>query len=181
MRRGKGSIHVFTFKDGVLARAAHDLRLRLEGFEVTLDGERLEATFDLRTLAVDGPVERGAVRRERFGAGERADIERNMRGEVLRVDRHPTARFTGRALPRGDGFQVSGDLALAGRSAPVAFDVRREGGAYRAELDIQPSRWGIAPYKALLGAIRLKDAVRIEVEIRDVEAAHSGVHDAPTK
>jgi hypothetical protein len=168
MRRARGSIQVFTFKDGLLSRAAHDLQLRLQGFDVTLDGERVEGMFDLRTLAVDGPVERGAVKPERFGAGERADIERNMRVDVLGTDRHPTARFSGRALPRGDGFQVSGDLELAGRRAPVAFDVRRQDGAYHAALDLQPSRWGIAPYKALLGAIRLKDAVRIELALSEV-------------
>jgi polyisoprenoid-binding protein YceI len=167
MRRAKGSIHVFTFKDGLLARAAHDLRLALGRFEVTLEDDRVDGTFDLRTLAVDGPVERGAVHPERFGAGERTDIERNVRADVLHTDRYPEARFSGRALPRGDGFQVTGDLELAGRRAPIAFDVRRQDGVYRAALDLQPSRWGIAPYRALLGAIRLKDAVRIELALSD--------------
>jgi len=168
MRRARGSVQVFTFRDGVLARAAHDLRLRLEAFEVGLDGEAVEATFDLRSLHVDGPMEGGVVRPERFGPGERTDIERALRKEILHTDRAPTARFEGRASPRGDGFAVAGQLALAGRRAPAAFDVRREGALYRAAIDITPSRWGIAPYKALLGAIRLKDLVRIELALEEI-------------
>jgi hypothetical protein len=41
----QGTVHVFTFKEGLLARAAHDLRLRLERFRVSLDQEALVAIF----------------------------------------------------------------------------------------------------------------------------------------
>jgi hypothetical protein len=167
MRRAKGTIEVLTFKAGVLARAAHDLRLRLEQHEITLDGEKLQAALDLRSLRVEGPVESDVVRPERFTAADRDEIERAMRADVLHTDRHPMARFEGRALARGDGFDVEGELLLAGRRAPIAFDARGEGGVYRAAFDLQPSRWGIAPYKALLGAIRLRDVVRIELALRD--------------
>src|SRR5882724_5703092 len=38
MRRANGTIQIFTFKEGVLSAVAHDLRIRLESFAVTLDG-----------------------------------------------------------------------------------------------------------------------------------------------
>ena len=65
------------------------------------------------------------------------------------------------------GFEVSGDLQLAGRTAPLAFSVRKEGSTFRSAFEINPSKWGIAQYKALLGAIRLKDVVRIELALSE--------------
>ena len=168
MRRAKGTIQVFTFKDGILARAAHDLQIRLDKFEITLDGDRVRGDFPLRELHVDGPVEGGVVRPEQYDAGKRADVEKAMHGDVLHTEKHPTARFEGKALPSGDGFEVQGQFELGGQTAPLAFGVKNDAGVYRAQIEIQPSRWGIAQYKALLGAIRLKDLVRIDIALTDV-------------
>ena len=90
-----------------------------------------------------------------------------MHAEVLHSARYPTARFTGRAIAEGAGFHVDGQLELAGRTTTLSFDVRRDGDVYRARFEIPPSRWGIQPYKALLGAIKLKDSVRIELALTE--------------
>jgi polyisoprenoid-binding protein YceI len=167
MRTAEGTISVFTFKDGILARAAHDLALRMQRFEVTLDGDRVTAVMPLEGLEVLGPVENGAVRADRYDAAQRAEVEQTMHNEVLHSARNPTARFTGRAIADGTSFHVDGQLELAGRTATLTFDVRRDGDVYRARFEIPPSRWGIAPYKALLGAIKLKDNVRIELALTE--------------
>lgn len=167
MRTAKGTISVFTFKDGILARAAHDLALRMGEFEIALDGDRVTAVMPLEGLDVVGPVEGGVVRPERYDASQRAEILRNMHGDVLRSARYPTARFTGRAIPDGTGFKVDGQLELAGRTTTLSFDVQCNGDVYRARFEMPPSRWGIQPYKALLGAIKLKDNVRIELALTE--------------
>ncbi|SRR6266542_2315331 len=167
MRRAKGSIRVFTFKEGVLSAVAHDLQLHLEQFAITLEGEAVHGEFDLKSLSLDGPVRDGVVHPEEYDAGKRAEVEKAMHEDVLHTAQHPTARYKGRAAPKGQGFSVSGDLELGGKTAPLAFDVGFEGGAYRAKIEMQPSRWGIAQYKALLGTIRLKDSIRIEFALTD--------------
>lgn len=167
MRTATGTISVFTFKDGILARAAHDLALRMERFAVTLDGERVTAVMPLEGLVVVGPVEGGVVRADRYDAGQRAEVERTMHTDVLRSARHPTARYTGHAIPDSGGLHVEGRLELGGRTATLSFDVRRDGDVYRARFEMPPSRWGIQPYKALLGAIKLKDNVRIELALTE--------------
>jgi polyisoprenoid-binding protein YceI len=167
MRRAKGTIHVFTFKDGLLSAVAHDLRVRLEQFAITLEGDALHGEFDLKSLFLDGPVRDGVVHPEEYDAGKRADVEKAMHGDVLHTDKHPTSRFTGRASPKGEGFAVSGELELAGQKAPLSFDVNRDNGTYRASIELVPSRWGIAQYKALLGAIRLKDVIRVDIALTD--------------
>jgi YceI-like protein len=167
MRTAKGTISVFTFKDGILARAAHDLALRMERFEIALDGDRVTAVMPLEGLEVLGPVEGGVLRAEKYDDAQRAEVERTMHTDVLRTARYPTARFAGRAIPEGNGFHVDGQLELAGRTTTLSFDVRRDGDVYRARFDMPPSRWGIQPYKALLGAIKLKDNVRIELALTE--------------
>jgi len=162
-----GSIHVFTFKEGVLSAVAHDLRFRFERFLVTLDGSDLRAEFDLRSLRLDGPVEHGVVRPDAFDDGRRADVENAMHRDVLRTPEHPTAHFVGRAVRRDEGYDVTGELDLAGRRAPLSFSARSADGAFAAHVELVPSRWGIAPYKALLGAIRLKDRVRVDLALRE--------------
>ena len=168
MRRAKGTIQIFTFKDGVLSAVAHDLRIRLEQFAISLDEDTVRGEFDLKTLFVDGPVRDGVVHPEEYDASKRSDVEKAMHHDVLHTDKHPTARFAGRAVAEGDGFAISGILELAGHEAPLSFGVGRANGAYRARFELVPSRWRIEPYKALLGAIRLKDVLRIEVALTDV-------------
>lgn len=167
MRTASGKVQVFTFKDGVLSAVAHDLRLHFEKFRITLDGQDVRAEFDLKSLSVDGPMENGALREGGYDAGKRAEVEKAMHHDVLKSDRNPQATFVGKAEPRGDGFHVNGTLALAGGQAPLAFDVKNQGGRYAAAFEIKPSQWGIAQYKALLGAIRLKDVVRIELDLTE--------------
>lgn len=167
MRRGQGTLHIFSFKEGVLSAVAHDLRMRLDGFRATLDGDRVQAEFEWKRLVVEGPVVDGALRANDYDAGKRAEVEKAMHADVLCTQKYPKGAFSGTASPEGDGFRVSGELELAGRKAPLAFDVKRRDGTYTADFELAPSRWGIAQYKALLGAIRLKDRVRVQLELSE--------------
>lgn len=168
MRRGRGILHVFTFKEGMLSAVAHDLRLRLDEFEVTLDGTTLRAELDLAALRVEGPVTPGTQEVAAYDARQRADVETAMRREVLQTRQHPRAVFEGSASPEGTGFRVEGQLELVGKLAPLVFTVATGEGGYAARFELQPSRWGIAPYKAMLGAIRVKDVVRVELSVTEL-------------
>src|SRR4051812_24235748 len=106
MRQGTGRVDVFTFKEGLLARAAHDLHFVLEAFPVVLDGEEVRAELPMDQLRVLGPVENGVT--GRYDDDQRAQVERALDVEVLRLAEHPTARFVGRAVASADGFTVEG-------------------------------------------------------------------------
>lgn len=163
-QRLTGTVEVSTFKDGVLSRLAHDLRLKLERFEITHDGSSVEATFDPSSLTVvtalaDGhPV--GAL-----SDGDRGEIRQNIRDKVLQTSRHPEVRFEGTGKPEGDVVRISGTLTLHGQCRSIEFSAQREGGRYVGEVELTPSRFGIAPYKALLGAIKLQDRVRVRFDL----------------
>ena len=167
MRRAKGTIHVFTFKEGMLSAVAHDLRVSLAQFEISLDGTALRGEFDLKSLIVEGPMQNGVLQADQYDAGKRTDVAKAMHGDVLHTDKHPKAAFSGTATPSRDGYRVEGQLELAGSSQPLSFDVKNDAGTYRARFELQPSRWGVSQYKALLGAIKLKDVLKIEFALSD--------------
>jgi len=150
-----------------MSAVAHDLRVSLPRFEITLDGTALKADFELTSLVVDGPMHHGELAAEQYDTGKRADVAKAMHGEVLHTAEHPKASFVGAAVPVGDGYRVDGKLELAGKTQPLAFDVRNEGGKFLADFELKPSRWGIAQYKALFGAIKLKDLLKVEVALSE--------------
>jgi hypothetical protein len=155
------TIQVFTFKDGLLARLAHDLRLTLRRFEIRREGAAITGTFWPGSLVVDGAVDRrGAVDADAFSAGDRAKIGENA-GEVLKAGRFPEVRLVGTIA----GSTITGELTLAGVTRPIRMDVERAGGRLRGELTLTPSAWGIPPYKALAGAIKLQDRVVVRVDL----------------
>ena len=56
---------VFTKKEGLLSKVAHDLRLSLARFEISRDGDTVRGRFWPDTLTVDG-----AMRDGRLDAGD---------------------------------------------------------------------------------------------------------------
>jgi polyisoprenoid-binding protein YceI len=66
----------------------------------------------------------------------------------------------------GEGrWNVQGDLTLVGKAAPLAFDLAiGEGGALKASAAITQSNWGIKPYSALFGALKVADEVTVSLD-----------------
>lgn len=150
-----GVVHIFTFKSGLLSRVAHDLRLSLPGVEFDVDGAVFKAEVALSGLRVDGVMRSGRLERGEISERERASILNTAMDELLEVARFPVARFEGQR----DAAGLAGQLRFHGRAVEVRIPVRGD----RLRLDIHPSAWGIAPYKALMGAIQLEDRVRVEL------------------
>ncbi len=159
------TIRVFTYKDGLLARLAHDLQLTLGRFEIELEGEDVRARCWPESLRVDGAMKRGQLQARGLSDSDKQKIIENMRGEILYTARHPEITFTGTARRRGDAIAVAGQLELVGRAAAVELTLREQGGRLLGEVELKPSRWGIKPYKALAGAIKLQDRLTIRVDL----------------
>src|SRR5262249_31938193 len=93
---------------------------------------------------------------------DRAKIERTMADDVLELRRHPVATFEG-SIDRAT-MRVVGKLSLHGRTVELpAFVVRDDGSQLAMEVAFAPSRWGIAPYRALAGALKLQDRVVVKL------------------
>ncbi|MGQ0506518.1 MAG: YceI family protein [Myxococcaceae bacterium] len=159
-------IHIFTYAEGVLSAVAHDLLLQTEEVRVSVTQDQVEVTVDARSLRVAHAVKHGQP--APVPAGDRAEIEKSARDEVLEVRRYPEIRFTGRASsPDAAGERaVNGTLTLHGVSRPLSLRAREADGFWTGAIAALDQReFRITPYRAMLGALKVKPHVRIVFRI----------------
>lgn len=159
------AIHVYTFKEGLLSRLAHDLKLRLSAFEIVARGREVEGRFDPRALRVLGAMRDGQLDADALSASDRDKVQETIEREILRAREHPQIVFQGRVIGDAAPFVVEGTLALCGRTQPLSVTLDASGPRWTGEVEFAPSRWGIKPYRALGGALKLQDRVRVSVEV----------------
>jgi polyisoprenoid-binding protein YceI len=157
------AIYIYTYKEGLLSKLAHDLRFTLTRFEISARGTEIEATFDLSSLRVDGVMKDGKIDRSVPSESDREKIRENVRQDVLRTSELGEARFLGRTHSREPPFTVSGDLTLCGVTKPLSLLLLTRGDRMAGELEILPSQWGIKPFRALGGTLKVQDRIRIAV------------------
>ncbi len=94
-----------------------------------------------------------------------ANIHQTIDDEVLKrqdIRFHSTRVQT---EPDGSGMHAEGDLTLFGTTQPIAFDLTvGAAGEVSASAVVAQSAWGIKPYSALFGALKVKDEVEVVLE-----------------
>jgi YceI-like protein len=151
---------VFTFREGVLAAVGHDLKLRPEEFEIEADAKSVRARFRAASLRVVAAMRAGREDPSRLSERDRREIERNCAGEVLEAHRFPEIVFTSSEVLPG---AVRGTLSLHGRELSGEFAMKQLEGHAVAEVELDVRRFGIRPYTAMLGALRVSPLVRVVV------------------
>ena len=64
----------------------------------------------------------------------------------------------------GDRLEVSGDLELGGRRAPIVFELTLAGGRITGTATVKQTDWGIKPYSALFGTLKVLDEVQVGID-----------------
>jgi polyisoprenoid-binding protein YceI len=157
-------LQIFTFKEGLLSKLAHDLRISATRFHVTVRGNQLSARVDLTSLKVDGIVRAGRVEKSELSPSDRDKIHENMAKDVLGTREHPEARFSGRIVGDVSPFRIEGQLMLHGETAPFSMVLTLRDQRLVGEAELVPSQWGIKPYRALGGTLKVQDRVRVHVD-----------------
>ncbi|MEV4005459.1 YceI family protein [Actinomadura sp. NPDC049753] len=159
-----GRLLVRTGRSGLGRRAGHDLTIEATRWSAAVEArEPLDASSVEVTVDVDGlEVREGAGGVKPLTDQDRGEIVKNLR-KVLDVRRYPRIRFVSTAI---GADAVEGDLTIMGRVKPVRLAAAREGGRVRGGVTVEQSRWGIKPYSAFFGALRLADEVEIEFDVR---------------
>ncbi|MCA9546446.1 MAG: YceI family protein [Myxococcales bacterium] len=157
----EGTVQVFTFKEGLLSKVAHDLRLSLARFEISRDGDTVRGRFWPDTLTVDGAMRDGRLDADGLKPKDKRDIHQNMTRKVLQTDRNPVVELEATHA----GGRLQGQLTLNGRRQPIACAVTEAGGRITGRVTLVPTRWGVQPFKALMGAIKLQDRVEVTFDL----------------
>jgi hypothetical protein len=160
------TIHVFTFKAGLLARVAHDLRLTLRQYEIKVHARRVHAFAVAESLAIDGVMTPSGLDTRTLSAKDQRSILETVHGEILLSRRYPRIELEGSIQTLADNRHTfSGELRLRDRTRPIKTELIRSGDTLQASFELKPSDFGIAPYKALGGAIKLEDRVRVSIHV----------------
>jgi hypothetical protein len=152
-----GTLQIFTYKEGLLSRIAHDLRFRLPDNGLNLTDDQVTGRIELNDIQLEGALIDGRLVPSSLTEKDRRKILKNLHEKILQSPNHPFAEVTGNL--KGDRFE--GKLRLRNREARIACSLQTTTKGFEGRLEIQPSLWGIAPFKALFGAIQLQDRVGI--------------------
>ncbi len=174
---GNGRIILHTTREGVAATAGHDLSIEVRRWS----GE-LTVNDDLSPVSLDVQVDMGSLAVLEGTGGLKPLTDRDRREiavsarKVLGTERHPQASFTGAEFkPEGGGSGlITGTLTLAGKQGPLSLQVRETGpDRYHATGEVVHSAHGITPYRGFFGALKVRDAVAVDVDI-DLSAPEAG-------
>jgi hypothetical protein len=160
MRLGpdNATLTVRTGKGGAAAKAGHNLVLEVTRWNATLGDDAAELTADARSLRVRSG--HGGI--SPLGDQERAGIAQTIDEEVLQGSAI-VFRSTSVAR-RGDSVEVAGELELAGQRRPLTFALTERDGGVAGRARIKQTDWGMKPYSALFGTLKVADEVEVAIE-----------------
>jgi polyisoprenoid-binding protein YceI len=162
---GSGTLSVRTGRKGAASKAGHDLLIEVTSWDATLAVGEDPADTSIELSADGGSlrVREGTGGMQALDDGDRANIQQTIDDEVLR--RQGITFRSSRVQPGGDGgLHAEGDLTLLGQVRPIAFDVALGAdGAITASAIVKQSNWGMKPYSALFGALKVADEVEVNL------------------
>jgi polyisoprenoid-binding protein YceI len=157
-----GECRIQTSREGALSAVGHDLTLRATRWSVDVQREARTVTVRVPTAGIDlvGARHGDVVDAHALSVGDRTKIEHTLRDDVLHVARYPEVVFEGR-WDGDDPAVVEGSLTLCGVTRPLAVRVARAGGRVVCTATVHQPTWGITPFRAMLGALRVQADVQV--------------------
>lgn len=165
----QGTLQLHTGREGVAKKVGHDLVIEAKKWsaKVNVDGDDLtrstaSVTVDTRSLEVVS----GTGGAKPLSDKDRRDIKENIDKKVLKTDKFPDITFqSSRVESKGaDKATVHGDLTIMGTARPASMDITVSGKKATGTMTVRQSDWGIKPFSALMGALKLADQLTIAVE-----------------
>ena len=170
-----GRVVVKTGREGLAARAGHDLTMEITRWSARVTVPRAEAGGDAAaTLTAELDLGSLTVREGTGGAKPLSDRDRrDIQGTARKIlgDAAKASFASSRvvAAPAGSpsaNGAIEGTLTLRGTSRPLRLQViSPAAGAYRGSATVRQTDFGITPYSGFFGTLKLKDEVAVEFEV----------------
>ncbi|MGH2767586.1 MAG: YceI family protein [Actinomycetota bacterium] len=159
-----GRLHLKVFREGLAKKVGHDLVIEVGSWSATVNvgddpsNSSLTATADVGSFRVLEGV--GGVKA--LSEDDKADIKKNITKKILTM---PGISFRSNSVRvSGNQATVSGDLTIMGRSQPIDLQLTDMDGRVKGTATVVQTRWGIKPFSAMLGTLKVRDAVEVELE-----------------
>ncbi|HET7517403.1 MAG TPA: YceI family protein [Actinomycetes bacterium] len=163
-----GRLLVHTTRTGLGAKAGHDLTIEVTRWHAHATADPVTPANSSVTVEANADsleVQQGTGGIRPLSDADRAEIHKTIK-EILHTAQHPTITFRSR---RVDGsaasFTCDGQLTIMGVTQPVMVQGRVADGRVVGGARVVQSRWGIRPYSAFFGALKLSDEVKIHFDV----------------
>lgn len=160
-----GTLQVNTKRIGAAAKAGHDLTIAVDDWKATLtigdDPSQSSLTVDANAdslRVVDGS---GGV--SALGDKDKQNIKKTIDDDILK---RQSVSFRSTSVQANNGrLAVQGDLTIVGRTQPISFDLLvGDDGTVSGSATVKQTDWGVKPYSALFGALKVADDVEVSIQ-----------------
>src|SRR6185312_2796848 len=141
---------VSVFVDGLASSFGHDAVLRVTSLSLDVgDDDGITADFDAGSLRVVDDI----------SDSNRAEIEKNA-VKTLEAQKYQRIEFRSVSVKRdGDRARIEGDLTLHGVTNSITVNAQNDGKNWNAKITLDQRDYGIKPFSAMLGALKIKPNV----------------------
>lgn len=164
-----GTLRVRTGRRGAAAKAGHDLSLEVGAWSAAIEAgaDPSQTTVELTADAGSLTVLEGTGGMQSLGDDDKANIRQTIDDDVLKGTAIAFRSSGARASADGSCLNVDGELELFGQAKPIAFELQiSSDGRITGSATVKQSDWGIKPYSALFGALKVADEVVVAIDAR---------------
>jgi polyisoprenoid-binding protein YceI len=161
------TLSVRTKKAGAASMAGHNLLIEVSDWSGTLElaADPAQSRIELRADSGSLKVLEGSGGAMTLEDEHKASIEQTIDDEILKrspiVFRSDSVRPSTSDLTR---FAVAGELELAGQRGPIEFELAlAPDGTLSGSAIVKQTSFGIKPYSALFGTLKVIDEVTVEI------------------
>jgi polyisoprenoid-binding protein YceI len=150
----------------------HDLKIRVTAFTIDIDEAtgQITARFDPQSLRVECAVRNGVDRNDLLSEKDKEEINDHIIRDVLEARRYTDISFTSRSVAQDDDtVRLTGDVLLHGRKKEITVISRTVGAQRIAEATVSQPDFGIRPFSAFFGMLKIRPSVLIHVIIASKE------------
>lgn len=158
-----GKVLVNVYKEGALAKMGHDLTLEATDWSAKADinpddpsSSSISVTVDAGSLEIISPAD--------MPAKDKADIAKNITKTLGRGAITFESTGVSGSVP---SISLKGNLTISGNSNQVTLNLTvDDNGSVTGKTSFTHKQFGIKPFSAPLGVLKVKDGVDITVEVQ---------------
>ena len=163
-----GHVTVSVYKDGVAAKMGHDLVLEASSWSGKADINSDDPSASSVQVSIDPSsltVVKGTGGAKALSDKDKADIVKNINDKILNTNKYQEITFESTGA---SDSSLKGNLTINGSTNPVTLDlsVNDSTGEVTGKTSFQQTQFGIKLFSAMMGALKVKDKVDIEVSVK---------------
>jgi polyisoprenoid-binding protein YceI len=151
------------------AKLAHDLILSPSQWSGTMNVDADNPAASSASLSIDArsiEILEAVGGMKGLSDKDRRDIGKNIDEKVLDTGKFPSLTFESTSVSgSAPNFNVAGNMTIKGTTRPVNVALTVNGSQVAARTSISQKDFGIKPFSAMMGAIKLRDDVDFELTV----------------